>query len=159
MLMADTTLLPPPHVPTAHALALTWYPCPQAPPRRTFFAMTTLVAIATAQSRRFFATELAPSMAHHDQKSCLLRQRPQLLNPDGPHDHPTMHPPYFEHAGSEFGAWECPETLIQCDIRICSTGPQSMPTCEETKRRRNQPTTTQDSAISASPYLVYQARA
>ena len=70
--------------------------------------MTTLVAIATAQSRRFFATELAPSMAHHGQS----------------------------HAGSEFGAWECPETLIQCDIRICSTGPQSMPTCEETKRRR-----------------------
>jgi hypothetical protein len=29
--------------------------------------MTTLVAIATAQSRRFFATKLAPFMAHHDQ--------------------------------------------------------------------------------------------
>ena len=92
-------------------------------------------------------------------KSCLPRQRAQLLNQDGPHDHPTMHPPYFEHAGSDFGTWECPETLIQCDICICSTGPQSMTTCKETKRRRNQPTTTQDPAISASPHLVCHARA
>ena len=35
-----------------------------------------------------------------------------------------MHPPYFEHAGSDFEGLECPEALLQCDISICRSGLQ-----------------------------------
>ena len=35
-----------------------------------------------------------------------------------------MQPPYFEHAGSDFEALECPEALFQCDISVCRPGLQ-----------------------------------
>ena len=29
-----------------------------------------------------------------------------------------MHPPYFEHARSDFEGLECPEALFKCDIHV-----------------------------------------